>query len=68
MGTNCFLPMMLRNADVWCWEPHTAALGSAVPITLSAPGRIENLQTQRAEGRESSAAVSHRECVVVLKP
>lgn len=27
-----------------------------------------NLQTQRAEGRESSAAVSHRECVVVLKP
>lgn len=59
--------MMLRNADVWCWEPHTAALGSVCPSHLCT-WQDRNLQTQRAEGRESSAAVSHRECVVVLKP
>lgn len=59
MGTNCFLPMMLRNADVWCWEPHTAALGSAVPITLSAPGRIETfrLKGQRAEKAVLQSAI-----------
>jgi len=51
--------MMLRNADVWCWEPHTAALGSAVPITLSAPGRIETfrLKGQRAEKAVLQSAI-----------
>lgn len=56
MGINYFLPMMLRNADVW---PHTAALGSAVPITLSAPGRIETfrLKGQRAEKAVLQSAI-----------
>lgn len=50
------MPMMLRNADVW---PHTAALGSAVPITLSAPGRIETfrLKGQRAEKAVLQSAI-----------